>query len=159
MDTRIPEAEMTETQTPHGVKEESRPQARSFVMIVEDDAAFRWLLSEALSKEGFEVLTAANGIEALQLYREHIGEVWLVAADVMMPEMDGLTAAREMRKIDDNVSFIFMSGYDSERIDRIGIKVEDIPRSDFLRKPFGLKDMTNRIRTLERHLKGAGNAT
>jgi two-component system cell cycle sensor histidine kinase/response regulator CckA len=130
----------------------------SFVMVVEDDTAFRWLLSEALSGEGFEVLTAANGREALQLYRENIGKVWLVVADVMMPEMDGLTAASEMRKIDDNVCFIFMSGYDTERIDEIGVKLEDIPRSNFLRKPFGLRDMTSRIRALEGHRKGAGNA-
>jgi hypothetical protein len=43
-----------------------------------------------------------------------------------------------------------VSGYDSERINRIGIKVEDIPRSDFFRKPFAFRDMTSRIRRVER---------
>jgi|WetSurSiteA1Bulk_404760.scaffolds.fasta_scaffold102939_2 two-component SAPR family response regulator len=42
-----------------------------------------------------------------------------------VPEMDGLTAATEMRKIDDNVCLIFMSGYDAERIDSIGTRMKD----------------------------------
>ena len=128
-------------------------------MVVEDDAAFRWLLGEALRYEGFEVLIAANGIEALQLYRENSDNVWLVVADIVMPEMDGLTTATEMRKIDDNVFFIFMSGYDSEWIDRIGIKMEDIPNSGFFRKPFAFREMTSRIRTLERYYTGGENET
>jgi two-component system, cell cycle sensor histidine kinase and response regulator CckA len=122
----------------------------SCVMIVEDDASLRWMLSQALSKDGFEVLTAESGIEALRLYRENTDKVWLVVADIMMPEMDGLTAATEMRKIDDNVWFIFMSGYDAERIDRIGIKMEDIPRAEFFRKPFAFRDLTSRIKALDR---------
>lgn len=128
-------------------------------MVVDDDTALRGMLSQVLSYNGFEVLSAANGIEALQLYRENTGKVWLVVADIMMPEMDGLTAATEMRKIDDNVYFIFMSGYDAGRIDEIGIKMEDIPRAEFFRKPFAFKDMVSRMRTLERERGGVGNAT
>jgi two-component system, cell cycle sensor histidine kinase and response regulator CckA len=137
---------------------ESPAEPRSVVIVVDDDAAFRWLLSEALTNGGFEVLTAADGMEALELYRKNAGRVWLVVADVIMPEMDGLTAATEMRKIDKNVSFIFMSGYDSERIDRIGIQMKDIPCSEFLRKPFAFKEMMRRMRTLERERKGPHNA-
>ena len=62
-----------------------------------------------------------------------------------MPRMDGLTAAVEMRKIEDNVSFLFMSGHGSERIKEIGISLEDIPNSAFLQKPFAFKDMMNMI--------------
>lgn len=139
MDVHISETEVKEARTGQG-----------FIMIAEDDRAFRWLLSETLRSAGFEVLTAEDGMEALQLFRENTGKVWLVIADIYMPGMDGLTAATEMRKIDDKVFFIFMSGYDSERIDRIGIRMEDIPRSDFFRKPFSFRDMTSRIRTLQR---------
>jgi DNA-binding response OmpR family regulator len=141
------------------VNDRLRAEARSFVMVVEDDATFRWLLGEALRYEGFEVLTAANGIEALQMYRENSDNVWLVVADIVMPEMDGLTAATEMRKIDDNVFFIFMSGYDSGRINGIGMKMEDIPNSEFFRKPFAFREMTSRIRMLERHNNRAENET
>jgi len=137
---------MTETQGVQGVA----GQSRTSVMIVEDDPAFRWLLSLALSREGFEVLTAENGVEALQSYRENADRIWLVVADVVMPEMDGLTLAVEMRKLDDHAYFIFMSGYDAGRIDGIGIRMADIPRSEFFRKPFSFTDMVSRIRTLQR---------
>jgi DNA-binding response OmpR family regulator len=144
VDVHISEAEVKEARTGQGA------EVGSFVMVAEDDGAFRWLLSETLRNAGFGVLTAEDGIEALRLFRENAGTVWLVIADIFMPGMDGLTAAIEMRKIDDKVFFIFMSGYDSERIDRIGIRMEDIPRSDFFRKPFAFRDMTSRIRTLQR---------
>jgi DNA-binding response OmpR family regulator len=151
-------AEVTETQGAQEVKDRLGSEPGSFVMVVEDDAALRWMLGQALAKDGFEVLSAENGLEALQLYRENTGKIWLVLADVFMPEMDGLTAAIEMRKIDDDVCFIFMSGYDSERIDRIGIKMGDVPRSEFFRKPFAFRDMTNKIKALEGQCKGVQNA-
>lgn len=147
---------MAETQSAEQGKGTLRAKPDSFVMVVEDDEVFRWLLTEALKKEGFEVLTAVNGKEALELYREKAGKVWLVVSDVIMPGMDGLTAAMEMRKVDDRAFFIFMSGYDSARIEGIGVRMEDIPRSEFFRKPFAFKDMAERIRTLERE-KAAGS--
>jgi two-component system cell cycle sensor histidine kinase/response regulator CckA len=137
-------------QSSEGAKEHVRLKSGSWIMVLvaEDDAAFRFLLSEALSEEGFEVLSAANGVEALELYRKNADNINLVVADVIMPGMDGLTAAVEMRKIDDNVFFLFMSGYGPERIREIGINVEDIPNAAFLRKPFAFKDMMSRIRML-----------
>jgi two-component system, cell cycle sensor histidine kinase and response regulator CckA len=133
-----------------GVKEHLplKPGSWVMVLVAEDDAAFRFLLSEALSEEGFEVLTAANGVEALELYRMNADKINLVIADVVMPVMDGLTAAIEMRKIHDNVFFLFMSGYGPERIREIGINMEDIPNAAFLEKPFAFKDMISRIRML-----------
>jgi CheY-like chemotaxis protein len=138
---------------------QSRVELESLVMIVEDDEALRWMLGQALIKDGLEVITAGDGKEAVQLFQENIGKIWLVVADVILRDMDGLTAAIEMRKIDDGISFIFMSGYDSQRIDSLGIKMADIPHSDFFQKPFAFKDMTNRIRVLERQRKGIPNAT
>lgn len=120
----------------------------SKVIVVDDDEALRLLLGETLSEEGFEVLLAADGQEALELYRKSAGKISLVVADIIMPRMDGLTAAIEMRKIDENVVFLFMSGCDSERISSIGINMQDIPNSCFFPKPFGFEDLVSRIRTL-----------
>ncbi len=121
---------------------------KSRVIVVDDDETLRMLLSETLREEGFEVLLAADGQEALELYRQSGGGVSLVVADIIMPRMDGLTAAVEMRKINSNVKFMFMSGCDSDRIKAIGIKMEDIPGSSFFAKPFGFGDMVSRIRML-----------
>ena len=120
----------------------------SRIIVVDDDETLRLLLSETLSEEGFEVLVAADGLEALELYRGSADEISLVVADVIMPKMDGLTAAIEMRKIDDNVVFLFMSGCDAERIRAIGVNIEDIPNSCFFPKPFGFGDMISKIRKL-----------
>ena len=130
------------------MKEDSHIKSKSRIIVADDDETLRFLLSETLREEGFEVLLAADGLEALELYRGNANEVSLVVADVIMPKMDGLTAAIEMRKIDDNVIFLFMSGCDSERIRAIGINIEDIPNSGFFPKPFGFEDMVSRIRML-----------
>ncbi len=123
-------------------------QSARRVIVVDDDETLRTLLSETLSQAGFEVLLAADGQEAVELYKRRRGEISLVVADIIMPRMDGLTAAMEMRKIDENVVFLFMSGCDSERINAIGISIEDIPNSCFFPKPFGFDDMVSRIRML-----------
>ncbi len=122
--------------------------AGSGIIVADDDESLRLLLSETLKDEGFEVLLAANGREAVDLYRRSARKISLVVADIMMPGMDGLTAAMEMRKIDANVIFLFMSGCDSERIKSIGINMDDIPNSCFFPKPFGFGDMVSRIRKL-----------
>jgi len=118
------------------------------VIVAEDDAAFRFLLGEALREEGFEILSATNGTEALELYRKNTQNIALAIVDVTMPGMDGITAATEMRKVDDNVFFLFINGYERERLKERGINMEDIPNADFLFKPFKFKDMIDRMRRL-----------
>ena len=120
--------------------------AGSRVIVADDDETLRTLLSETLREEGFEVLLAADGLEALELYQKNANTISLVIADIIMPKMDGLHAAIEMRKIDENVAFLFMSGCDPERIRAIGISIEDIPNSCFFPKPFGFEEMVNEIR-------------
>jgi CheY-like chemotaxis protein len=109
------------------------------VIVAEDDVAFRFLLGEALREEGFEILSATNGTEALELYRKNTRNIALAIVDVTMPGMDGITAATEMRKVDDNVFFLFINGYERERLKERGINMEDIPNADFLFKPFKFK--------------------
>ncbi len=120
------------------------------ILLVEDDVSFMFILTEALLEEGFHVLSASNSAEALQLYRKNADDVRVAVIDVMLPDVDGLATAVEMRKIDDNIAFIFMSGYEEKEISRIGIRIEDIPRAEFFRKPFAFEDLRNRIRLLDR---------
>ena len=141
-------ANADDTRGAERVKEPGHIEPVSRVIVAEDDAAFRFLLGEALREEGFEVLSAANGNEALELYRKNAENICLAIVDVTMPKMDGLTAATEMRKIDDNIFFLFISGYEGEHLKERGINMEDIPNADFLFKPFTFKDMISRIRRL-----------
>ena len=137
-----------DTRTPAGGKEHLHIKPGAWVIVAEDDEVLRSLFGEALREKGFQVLPAANGLEALELYRENADKVWLVVTDVMMPGMDGLSAAIEMRRIDDNVFFLFMSGYDPQRIGENGITIKNIPNSDFFLKPFTFSDVISRIRIL-----------
>lgn len=120
----------------------------SVLLVVEDDATLLHILSEALTEEGFRVFSARSGAEALALYRGNAGDICLAVVDVMLPGMDGLTAAAEIRKINDNVHFLFMSGYDAEYLKQTGMSIEDIPNAEFFRKPFAFEDMRSRIRKL-----------
>jgi two-component system, cell cycle sensor histidine kinase and response regulator CckA len=120
----------------------------SVLLVVEDDASLLSILSEAMSEEGFRVFSTGSGAEALALYRENADDTCLAIIDVMLPGMDGITTAIEMRKINDNICFLFMSGYDTEDLKQWGIRIEDIPNAEFFRKPFAFEDMRNRIRML-----------
>jgi CheY-like chemotaxis protein len=137
-----------DTQTPERQKQHVYINPGSWVIVAEDDVVLRSLFSEALREKGLQVLSAANGLEALELYRENADKIWLVVTDVIMPGMDGLTAAVEMRKIDKNVFFLFMSGHDLQVIEKTGFTMEDIPNSDFYQKPFAFRDMISRIQML-----------
>ncbi len=118
----------------------------SRVLLAEDDMVLRFLFSDALREKGLYVLSAANGLEALELYRENADSIRLVITDIMMPGMDGLTAAAEMRKIDKNLLFLFMSGHDPRAIAEAGLNIEDISDSNFYQKPFAFTDIIGRIR-------------
>jgi DNA-binding response OmpR family regulator len=144
---QVSETQLGDTQTSKGSPLQIDPGFS--VIIAEDDPVLRSLFSEALIEKGLQVLIAADGLEALRLYRENADRVWLVISDVIMPGIDGLTAAVEMRKINDKVSFLFMSGRDFRRIGVGGIKIEEIPNSNFFLKPFAFKEVITKIQTMK----------
>lgn len=91
----------------------SAPEAASpqpTVLLVEDDAALRRLLSRTLGCDGFGVLEAENGQEALQSLREFGGTVCLALTDITMPVMDGFEFAKRFRFLYPSVPVLFMSG-------------------------------------------------
>ena len=71
-----------------------------------------------LRSRGYSVIEASNGIEAMEALEEKDGAVDLVVSDVVMPEMDGPTLLREMRKRNPNLKIIFVSGYAEEAFDK-----------------------------------------
>ncbi|MFG1300085.1 response regulator [Xanthobacter sp. V3C-3] len=107
------------------------------VLLVEDEDAVRAFASRALANRGYEVLTAASGVEALEVM-ETAGKVDLVVSDVVMPEMDGPTLLRELRARDPSLKVIFISGYAEEAFAR---NLPPTERFSFLPKPFSLKQL------------------
>ena len=117
--------------------------ATGTVLFVDDQAVLRALGETILQEAGFQVLTAANGREAVDLYRELHESITCIVLDLTMPEMDGAEALNEIRAIRADATVIVCSGYSKQEIlDRFGTQTP----SAFLQKPFGA---TQLLRTLD----------
>ena len=115
------------------------------VMIAEDDANTRAGLAEVLSAEGYAVVLASNGDEAIRLFREQAPDA--VCLDIMMPGTSGYDVCRQIRKSDPDVPVLFISAK-SEEIDKVvGL---ELGADDFIVKPFGVKEVFARIRAITR---------
>lgn len=104
----------------------------SRILIVDDAAFMRMMIKEILSKNGFEVVgEASDGLQAIEKYKELMPD--LVTMDITMPEMDGITALKEIKKFDPNSRIVMCSamGQQAMVIDAIQAGAKD-----FIVKPF-----------------------
>ena len=115
------------------------------ILLVEDEADLSLIVAETLRGQGYEVLTAANGIEGLDRFKSEGADI--VVADVMMPRMDGFTMAKEIRKMAPAVPLLFLTAKSS--IDDVEEGFE-IGANDYLKKPFELRELIVRIKALLR---------
>ena len=114
------------------------------ILVVDDEAAIRQILSTRLSMGGYDVAVASNGQEALQIFADERPD--LVVLDVMMPKIDGLTVCRELRKTSD-VPIIMLTAL-GEIADRIvGL---EMGADDYISKPFSPKELEARIKAILR---------
>ena len=114
------------------------------VLLVEDEPALRQLVHRFLSRAGYRVLAAANGVEALALFSGEAGAVDVVVTDMLMPGMSGVELARELDERAPGISVLFMSGYAREDAAIPASR----PGSAFLAKPFTLPELTAQLRAL-----------
>ncbi len=111
------------------------------ILVVEDDDSLRSILEIGLANEGYQVLKAATGHEALQLAVEKAPQVILL--DVMMPGPNGFDVCRELRRTGFSGSIIMVTGR-TEEVDKVvGL---EIGADDYLTKPFGQRELVARIR-------------
>ena len=111
---------------------------RGTILLVEDEDGLRGLNARGLLSRGYTVLEAANGVEALNILQQREGEVDLVVSDVVMPEMDGPTLLKEMRKTNPELKIIFVSGYAEDAFEK---NLPEGGQFAFLAKPFTLKQL------------------
>jgi CheY-like chemotaxis protein len=81
------------------------------ILVAEDESAVRTLIKDVLTGQGYTVLEAANGREALEICETHPGRIHLLVSDLIMPEIGGLELARRMRKLNPSLSILHISGY------------------------------------------------
>jgi two-component system response regulator ResD len=116
------------------------------VLLVDDEQAIRELLALYLTKEGFTVLEAANGAEALIKNQEHKPDI--IILDIMMPVLDGLEVCRQIRKIS-NIPIIMLTSR-AEDEDRImGL---ELGADDYVTKPFNSREVVARVKAVLRRL-------
>src|SRR6202008_3734437 len=109
------------------------------ILLVEDEEGLR-----QLNSRGYTVLEAGNGIEAIEMLEKSDGEVDLVVSDVVMPEMDGPTLLRELRRRNPGLKIIFVSGYAEDAFQKH--LPADGEQFMFLPKPFTLKQLVNAVK-------------
>jgi two-component system cell cycle sensor histidine kinase/response regulator CckA len=113
------------------------------VLLVEDEDVVRNFAARALSRQGYEVLEAGTGLEALEIMQREQRRVDLVVSDVIMPEMDGPTLLKELRKTKPDLKFIFVSGYPDDAFRR---SLDDGQDYAFLPKPFTLPQLAAKVK-------------
>ncbi len=113
------------------------------ILLVEDEEAVRSFAARALKLRGYNVLEAAGGEEALELVRQYQGIIHLLITDVVMPNMDGPTLVRAVKRLKPDMAVIFMSGYADDAFRRHDEKAEEL---HFLPKPFGLKVLAAKVK-------------
>jgi two-component system cell cycle sensor histidine kinase/response regulator CckA len=113
------------------------------VLVVEDEDAVRIFATEALRRQGYEVLQACDGLEALDVLEDCDHKVDLVVSDVKMPEMDGPTLYKELRKINPDIKFIFVSGYTDDAFTKT---LDPGSEYTFLPKPYTLAQIAEVVK-------------
>ena len=117
--------------------------ARPVVLLVEDDDPVRELIGRALRANGFEVVAAASGEEALDL--EPTRHVDLLLSDVMLPNQNGFEVANQIRSRSPHIPVVFMSGYYDQAVAEAAHL--DIT-STILQKPFAMADLMAHLRNI-----------
>jgi two-component system cell cycle sensor histidine kinase/response regulator CckA len=113
------------------------------ILLVEDEEAVRSFAARALASRGYTVHEATSGVEALEIMRETGGSIDLVVSDVVMPELDGPSLLRELRKERPDLKIIFVSGYAEDAFAR---NLPDGETFNFLPKPFSLKQLATAVK-------------
>jgi DNA-binding response OmpR family regulator len=122
------------------------------ILVVDDEPTLRETLAEALEMDGFRVLTAADGREALSRFREHQPD--LVVLDLMLPELSGIEVCRIIRA-ESGVPIVMITAKSSELDKVVGL---ELGADDYVTKPFSLRELTARIRSLLRRTEQLGEA-
>lgn|GEM_PF-1234233 len=127
------------------------PPDGAVVLVVDDEEGVRRMVTASLTEAGYEVVTAANGVEALKRLAER-PDIDVVLLDVMMPQMDGAQALRLLRDRAPDIRVILTSGY-GERPVLDWLRVSD--KVDFLKKPYRVEDVVAKVgKVLERSGSG-----
>ena len=113
------------------------------ILLVEDDSTLSFILQDALTREGFDVVCALNGESGLKMFQESVPDI--IVADVMMPGMDGFEMVRLIRLTASAVPVLFLTARTA--LDDV-VKGFELGANDYIRKPFQILELVVRIKAL-----------
>jgi two-component system, cell cycle sensor histidine kinase and response regulator CckA len=130
---------------PEASSSNRKAQAQRTVLVVEDERSMLRLLERFLSRQGYQVLLAADGEQAIDGYCRHKTEIDVVLLDVGLPKVGGVDVLRKMKKENPEVRVVVASGYLDPKIKtemyRAGVKA-------FIDKPYLLPEMLEKLRSV-----------
>jgi two-component system cell cycle sensor histidine kinase/response regulator CckA len=149
----LPEWTVSQPQPSPGAPEApadlASPPAAATVLLVDDERPVRVVAARALQSQGYRVIEAASGEDAIDLIRCHDGRIDVLLTDVVMPGIDGFTLARLARRDRPDLQTIVMSGYTEDSLTADSEKARGI---HFLQKPFTLAELTVKVSQLAAQL-------
>jgi PAS domain S-box-containing protein len=119
-----------------------RPSRSGTVLVVDDEEMVRNPCQAMLEHLGFRVLAAADGLEAVEVFRAHADQIVCVVLDLTMPRMDGVTAFRELRRFRPDVKVLLASGYNEQEATQ---RFVGQGLTGFVQKPYRLQDLEEKI--------------
>jgi DNA-binding NtrC family response regulator len=122
---------------------EETPRGIETILLVEDENAVRQSTGQFLRLNGYTVVDAKDGKDALRVAKNHAGTIDLMITDVVMPHLGGAKLAAQLASTHPGMKVLFVSGYAETTVLRHG--PIDVTNS-FLQKPFGLKSLAVKIR-------------
>jgi CheY-like chemotaxis protein len=127
----------------HGREGLDAARGTETILLVEDEAAVRTLARRVLEREGYTVLEARHGRDAIRIVDERDGPIHLVLSDAVMPEMDGPALIRALTARGRVLPVLLMSGYTDDEVVRRGARE---PEMSFLQKPFTARELAAAVR-------------
>ncbi len=128
-------------------------QKKARILLAEDDKNLGNVLQAYLAAKGFDTRLTANGKEALESFKRN--EYDFCILDIMMPVMDGFTLAKEIRKMDKEIPFLFLTAKSMQEDKIQGL---ELGADDYLTKPFSMEELLLRLRAIMRRVDNTGNA-
>jgi two-component system cell cycle sensor histidine kinase/response regulator CckA len=113
------------------IPSEGGPRRDLRIALVEDESSLRTLLERTLSRAGYKIESATNGMDAIESFLHRAGDFDILVTDVVMPKLRGPALALKLRKANPELKVVFMSGYTDGALE--GVELGSDP---FLQKPF-----------------------
>jgi len=139
----LPQVDEAPEELTEKVETKEIPRGIETVLIVEDDKEVRKLAARILENQGYKVLEASQGSEALPLCKEYQKQIHLMLADVVMPGLDGRELADRVKSFHPGMKVLYMSGYTDNAIIHHGVLEKGM---NYIQKPFTVDGLARRVR-------------